>query len=304
MHAFNVNVDELQWSANHESMVRLRSIPGVDVCSRPAGCIKCHREPESSVSLVHIGCFLLAHQRFKVDTMRMLHLIACRVYPLLPRGLTFLPGGVRYLQGSPVLSGDNVALQANTELGRLLSLIHGRLPVELQRMILDDLPDLFRALAFASRTLDWAVSSLATDVPRPVLTTVEGRPFADIASVEWIGASEAEVLDETCLVEIGDGSAVGRYHTRVRVSPDIAGIQVSLGTYGVAALRVLYADRPASPWLGTPRRWFTTYRCDSLKGTETLSDVSLLPTAESRASLLMLYNPLGSQASAHRYQGP
>jgi hypothetical protein len=277
VHAFNVNVDALQWAANHESMVRLRSIPGVDVCSRPTGCIECHRQPESSVSLVHIGCFLLAHQRFKGDTMRMLHFIACRAYPLTPRGLTFLPGGARYFQGSPVLSGDNVAVQADTELGRLLAQIHRRLPVELQRMILDDLPDLIRTLAYSSRSLDWAVSSFATDIPKPILTTVEGRPFADVAPVQWIGADVAEILDETCLVQVGDGSTEGRHHTRIRVSPEIAGIQVSYGTYGVTALRVLYADRPASPWLGTPRRWFATYRCDGLKGMETLSDVSLLP---------------------------
>lgn len=293
VHAFNVNVDELKWTVNHDSMVRLRRIPGVDVCPKPQGCIDCHREPASSISLVHIGCFWLAHQRFKADMMRMLHLVACRVYPLIPRGLTFLPGagsagGARHLLGSPVLSGDNVALQADTGLGRLLAKIHRRLPVELQRMILDDLPDYLRTLACASRTLDWAVPSLAAHIPEPVLTTSEARPFADLEAVEWIGADAIEILDETCLVQIGDGSTQGRYHTRIRVSPDIAGVQVSVGTYGVTALRVLYAERPASPWLGSPRRWFVSYRCRSLAQIETLSDVSLLPFPSQESPFILV----------------
>lgn len=274
--ASRVTISNDRWPEVHQMMHHLRSVLNVRLCTRPRGCIDCVRQAENSVFLAHADCFQLARQRFGADAPRLLNLLACKAFPILGRGVTFPPCESFHAPGSLVLSADHPALHADTELSRLLSLMNRRLPVELQTLVYGQLPDLFRCLVTCSRTLDWA-SSLPTagilwnpQASNPIQTS------APHAAIEQIGADVTDIFGETCLCRIGAGGS-GDYDVSIRTSPEkVAGVQVSFGTYGVVALRVLYSDQSMSPWLGTPRQWFASCRCDSLNHIETVSDVSQL----------------------------
>jgi hypothetical protein len=90
-----------------------------------------------------------------------------------------------------------------------------------------------------------------------------------------LSADVRRILGEDCLTGImADGSGSHHRNIDVRDAP-VFGFQVSYGTYGVVALRVLYDDESTSPWLGIPLALSTTYRCKDLKQLRTFSDVSV-----------------------------
>lgn len=297
-HAFRVRITGRDWCRISRPMARLRRLFGDDsVCREAKGCVECRTGPESSVFLVHLACCQLAKQRFGDDTVKKLYFIAQRTYPLVARRhtLTTIPG-------NSVRAVPAEAIHDRTSLGQYLSLISRKLPPEIQSMILGYVPELFRSLQGCLKTLEWA-SSLPINIyqpARPILTT---EPFSQCTTVRNIMGEVIRVLGEPCLVRIGATDEAYHADSSIRLSDvPIFGIQVSLGAYGVAAIRVLYADHSMSPWLGSPGSWFATWRCGDLRRLRAFSDVSL-PCSKQDIFLLllqMLTISLGNEACRDR----
>lgn len=269
-HAFRVRVTGRDWCRISRPMERLRRLFGDDsVCREARGCVKCRSGPESSVFLVHIACCQLAKLRFGADTVKRLYFIAQRTYPLVARRHTLTTG-------SSARAVPDVTIHDRTALGQLLSLISRKLPSEIQSMILGHVPGLFRSLQGCLETLAWAsLPAIGIYQPAgPILTT---EPFSQNTTVRHITGEVIDVLGEPCLARILATDSTGDVDGSTRISDvPIFGIQVSLGTYGLVAVRVLYVDHSASSWLGSPGRWFATWRCDDLRRLRAFSDVSLL----------------------------
>lgn len=265
LRAFRVDADNERWP----------SMEDISLCEDIRGCPECKRDPDYSVSLVHVDCYQLASQVFGPRAIKMLHLIARRTQPLVARELALLNDQgrqLRLLHDTP-----NVATNEDTDLGRLLSLTRQKLPTELQDMVLEEQPKLLECLRNASKAIDWA-SSPTTAIRQPPDMRPPAKPFAGCSVVKQINAGLTRILDETCIAWIGPDSSSASQDTEVRSiqvrEHKIFGIEVSFGVYGVAALRVMYLDGSTSAWLGTPDRWFATVPCNDWDHIQVVSDVS------------------------------
>lgn len=169
-------------------------------------------------------------------------------------------------------------LSRDTELGRLLGKLEDRLPVELQKMIYDHCSGIFRSLLNCSSTIHDC---------QPLLPLLEKRqsasetsfPLSKSPDFETIGASAVTILGEVTLAQIGASPGAGgsQFEYQIPIARQaVSGIEVSIGTYGVVGLRVLYLDGSKSPWLGGVKHtWTTPVKGDDLKGLQVCSDVSV-----------------------------
>lgn len=275
LHSFRVDLSDRDWHWYNKSMTRLRKLlPESDVCSLLSGCSSCSREPENCIHISHTACVQLACRRFGKSTIEALDLLATQAHPLLSQRFlssNIEPQHVQLLQNHlQLISIRDLCL--DTDLGQILHQVHRRLPLELQHAILSQISGLFRSLVSCLATLDWA-SSL-NERQRPVVAGSPMKPLAGCGAVFKIGAETIPILDQLCLAQI----TIDKPNTVTQICvPDepIFGFQVSIGTYGVAALRVLYSNGTTSSWLGVPLRWFTTYKCSSLSQIRTFSDVNI-----------------------------
>jgi hypothetical protein len=267
-------------------MTRLqRLLPPSGFCSSLEGCDRCSREAEECIYISHAACIQLACRVFKKDTIEVLDHLAALGRPIL--GQKYLSSNASFQHvdflrhPSQLIRLNNVSLDTN--LGKFLRLIDERLPMELQHAILSRTSGLFRSLLRTSVTLNWASSALAS-LPRQTVTVLPTKPLAGCGTVTSIGANTISILDEMCLAQItiDDPNADDSIHI---LDTPIFGFQVSFGTYGVSALRVLYCDGRTSPWLGSPLEWFTTRKCSNLEQLRTFSDVSSL-----RESSLVIFD--------------
>ncbi|CAG9988864.1 unnamed protein product [Clonostachys byssicola] len=157
-------------------------------------------------------------------------------------------------------------LSTTTELGQLVETIRKSLPVELQGLIYRNVSGLFRFLAGASFTLNELDENAGPD--RGVV--INPVPHH---SVKFLRATSTIILGEECLTNIGSDNASNYEQDIALQDKPVYGIQVSLGTYGVVALRVIYQDNTTSSWLGFgPRKWTATYKGDDLTKLRTASD--------------------------------
>ncbi|CAH0046743.1 unnamed protein product [Clonostachys solani] len=161
---------------------------------------------------------------------------------------------------------SELSTSGTTELGQLVETIRKTLPVELQGLVYRNVSGLFHFLAGASLTLNELEGEAGPD--RGVV--IHPIPFHFVKSLR---ANSTIILGEECLTNIGSDNASNFEQEIVLQDKAVYGIQVSLGTYGVVALRVLYQDNSTSAWLGFGlRRWTATYKGDDLTKLHTVSD--------------------------------
>lgn len=156
-----------------------------------------------------------------------------------------------------------------TELGRLLAKVERHLPIEVQQLLFSYNPRIIQSLARCAQTIE----SHFPQPPSASSHTETARPWKNGLKDGNIGAMTTTVLGESCITELGSGA--GEWHCVVSVSDiPVKGVQVSFGSYGLAALRVIYTDESMSPWLGgqSPWRWFKTIK-GQLKDMSTVFEV-------------------------------
>jgi hypothetical protein len=280
MHAFPFDIGHSCRPHDSPQMTGVREMYNLGMCSDPVDCLTCTRHPKRSIGLVHGPCYQLAHQRFGDRTRCFLHLVSRRTYPLIPWRRTLHTSGGRSPHDHGLHAVPAATIRNDTSLGQLLTTISQKLPPEVQSIILSMAPGLFQCLGRASVTLDW-ITSPATNIeqpPEPTELHITSKPFGDTDKIRRIEASTTNVLDETCLVRIWASSSGTSPNDSIPVlRKRIFGIQTSFGIFGVTGLRILYANRIFSPWLGKPGRWFLTHRCGDLSRLEIWSDVSPPP---------------------------
>ncbi|VUC32542.1 unnamed protein product [Clonostachys rosea] len=155
-------------------------------------------------------------------------------------------------------------LSTTTKLGQLVETVRKTLPVELQELIYQKVSGLFRFLAETSLTLKELDGEASAD--RGVVVHPVSKGLA-----KFLRAHSTHIHGEECLTEI-DSHSNFEQQIALQEKP-IHGIQVSVGTYGVVAVRVLYQDYSTSSWLGRgPRKWTATYKGDDLGRLRTVSD--------------------------------
>jgi hypothetical protein len=81
-------------------------------------------------------------------------------------------------------------------------------------------------------------------------------------TIERLGITTMDIMGENCITTIGCDSREWDEVIEIKFHTDIDGIQSSLGSYRLVALRILYADGSVSPWLqaneSVSRKWFKT----------------------------------------------
>ena len=148
-----------------------------------------------------------------------------------------------------------------------------RLPLELQKLIFDDVTGLFQSLTSCWSTLSEYGPFL--DEHSAVIERKQAvNPLHSYPSATNIGASFIDILGETCLKSLTLDDEAAFEQQIVITDDNIRGFQFSLGVYGVVAFRVLYENGSSSSWIGRSlRRWTTTFEETDLKKVRTLSDV-------------------------------
>lgn len=166
-------------------------------------------------------------------------------------------------------------LSRDTDLGSLIASIEEKLPFELRRMIYDHTLGMFKSLLNTSSTIEDCHHLLASPAQdrRPISKTF---PLREILDLDRIGARVVTILGEVCLAHIGaaHGDTSQDHHDIPVANRTVSGVQVSVGSYGVVGLRVLYEDGSKSPCLGDARRkWSMTLEGNDLRGLQVYSDV-------------------------------
>jgi hypothetical protein len=171
--------------------------------------------------------------------------------------------------------GPDYRTMAPTCLAQLVEQIQRRLPLELQKLIFDDVSGLFQCL-----TSCWSIlseyGSFLHERSAVIVRKQAVSPLRNDPSATRIGVNFVDILGEICLkcLALDDESEFAQHV--VVTNDDVRGFQFSLGTYGVVAFRVLYENGNSSSWLGKSRRmWTTTIELDNLKKVRTHSDVRL-----------------------------
>lgn len=229
---------------------------------------------ETTANLVHVACHQLATARLGRLSIQLLCDIAWMLRPVVswrmerrlidrPRCLSRLPSR---------------GISKSTDSGSVLHAALEKLPIELQSTISAMIPKgPFQSLAFALETVDWIEKQGLLSSPEPVRRTlVTDLPFATTPSVSSLKASRVEVLGEVCLASLHAGSDATDGEIELSDQP-IEGVQYSLSTYGVTAIRIHYQDGSTSPWLGKYMpKWSGFIRLKSIQELQVLSDVSTL----------------------------
>ncbi|CAG9947846.1 unnamed protein product [Clonostachys rosea f. rosea IK726] len=172
----------------------------------------------------------------------------------------------RPLNGTSSRPSLPAGLSTTTELGQLVKAIRKTLPVELQGLVYRNVSGLFRFLAGASLTLNDLDKKAGSN------SGVVNHPVSH-HSVKSLRANSTIILGEECLTSIGSDNASNFEQEIALQDKPVYGIQVSLGTYGVVALRVIYQGNSTSSWLGFGiRKWTATFKGDDLTRLHTVSD--------------------------------
>ena len=233
-------------------------------------CDEC--KDEFVVNFAHIQCYRLSRHLIPTLSMHELAQFARLSRPLIPWAK--LPVTRREYSTLPYYI---VNRPPRTYLARFLTKMHRKLPEELQRVIYSYLDPSFLSLIACAAIIEdhhpklpIEKLDLAGSVTYPLLSHT--------APVRRLGVNLIDIIGETCVKEIGSGSGHWDHEIEVMDMP-IRGLQVSLTSYGLAGLKILYADGSTSPWLGgASRKWFKTCEGSNLQEIETLFDVRYILT--------------------------
>jgi hypothetical protein len=156
-----------------------------------------------------------------------------------------------------------------------------RLPFEIQSMIYDHVPDLVKSLRLTLSALDdcsHLMPTLEDDQAKTHKITLKADSLPTSRPGEVLFARNIKLWGETCLAGISTNDDAHQSHHTITIAKlPVWGVQIALGTYGVAGLRVLYAGGTKSAWLGTAKRkLFFTCQGNDLARLRLISDVSIL----------------------------
>lgn len=266
---------------------------GLEICELEQTCDSCDRS--SPANFVHLACYKVAKQILPDLLVEDLWRFARLTRPISLED--FLPRSPAPVSPRSMAHFSSLPLNGETELGQLIAEIRNRLPLELERIILDRPHRLFRSL---TKCIDIVCShrEFLRHQPLPEHEFEAQGPFQMIWNPTILGVTTMSIMGQTCITAIG-ANTTRTWDLEIQLPADtttIAGIQTAYGTFGVMALRVLYKDGSLSPWVGELprfRRRFQTTR-GPLQRLRTLSDVccSILV---SLTDVLLLTTCLGLQ---------
>lgn len=220
---------------------------------------------------MHIQCYKLAQSLspHNLSAQKVMQL-AQFARPLISP--TCLPVHREQTNPPPVPLSSHIKLRYDTDVGRLIAEMERRLPLELQQMVFSHIPLISQSLTRCFETVNSYFPASRRRPPRN-MEQLTYRPLQNCLEIKQLGVNIVNILGEPCISEIGSDSQ--GWHCEIQVSDvPVDGIQVALGSYGLIALRVLYADASKSPWLGgqSSRRWYQTFR-GSLQDLKVMFDV-------------------------------
>jgi hypothetical protein len=176
------------------------------------------------------------------------------------------------LNGAPTTSIDDEDSEGS--LGQVLGKMYRTMPAELKHMILNQVDGLARALMDCAKHIRASYALLSTFKAKSA--EARTRPLSDTVPTS-LGANMVTILDEECLLDFGYGDGVWEHKIPITNS-QFSGVEVSYGTYGVTAMRLMYKDGTSSPWLGGRSRKFVKFsRGSDFSRLSTVFDVSASP---------------------------
>ena len=270
MHIFRANLAYLSWDEGNATTKEIMMTTKIRLSHGGRGV---GGDLDATATFVHSSCLLLMKRKMEgiqISPALLLH-IARQLRPLVEwRQLPRLMGWKTTPMALPCPETSD-----STLLGSLISEIN-KLPLELQRMIRDFVPECFFAsLSRCSETLNAIkyIQDAAQAMPMSLPEYTYQYPFSGQPSTpSRLSANTVQVLGERCLTEIGTDLSS---NLEIPVKDlELQAVQYALGTYGVVAFRLLYIDGSYSSWLGgSPRLWVTTVRGDQIQELMALTDV-------------------------------
>lgn len=253
----------------HETLRKTIQEGKFNICHRGIGCRRCR--PGVWTNFVHLHCYKLAKKSIPALTVHDLVRIGRLTSTILPWTLSPALSNVIFQVPESVLSDD---ASSDGDLGRLLTSMHKRLPLELQYHILSDTPDFFQSSLAGETNLKQVYPFRA--VNNKDKAGVVTYPLSDVSVIKKLGANTVNILGDACFTEIGTGERTWKHEISIR-DVKIQAIQVTFGLYGAVALRILYEDGMPSEWLGeTQGRWYKRCKGSELQNLKTYSDVRMM----------------------------
>ncbi|KAH7309139.1 hypothetical protein B0I35DRAFT_94111 [Stachybotrys elegans] len=267
---FRIDLDILGCRPDHQRAPRPNILQdnGIRLCFRPY-CQRC--DFKNSLHFVHTTCLQLAQRVMTDFATRDLFSITAMGRPMVWSRSTATFMNPRF---DSTALGLLVKYAGDTDLGKLVSDINKRVPLELETMIYRSVSGPLRSFLHCLTNVSayQACGQRSINIYSPTTTYF---PFRDCDGFDSIQVKLVKILGENCIGEISalnHGAERNETITTASASTVIA-VQVSLGYYGLTAIRYLLQGGGASAWAGSPQHeWITTYPIQDPRQLQVVSD--------------------------------